>query len=400
MPFDFSFTKEQECFREFVKEFLENEVVPYVGKYDKLEKVPTVTIKKLAKAGFFGVPIPEKYGGAGFGEIGYSIMLEELARVDNAHATIIGAHTGICLVPIWLFGNEEQREKYLPSMCKGEKIGAFGLTEPEAGSDAANIQTTAEKDGGEYVLNGTKMFISNGEIADVFLVFAATNKALGARGGITAFIVEKDFPGFKVGVKEKKMGIRAAPTNEIVFDNCRVPEENVLGKVGYGFIVALTALDGGRATLSAGTLGGTRWAIEKMIEYVKLNDKLDRKIGDKEMVQWFIANSAIEYEAARHLVYQTVAMVEQYFHKIANKEKVSRAFREKVSRYSAMVKALSSETASRAIERTLQLYSSLGYTEGLPVEKAFRDSIIGEIYEGTNEIQRWIIARDIVERGL
>ncbi len=400
LVFEFSLSKELEFFREVVREFAEEEIAPIADRIDLEERVPMNLVKKMCEMGLMGVPVPEKYGGAGLGEMGYAVLLEELGRVSNSIATTVGAHTGLVLNPLWIFGTEEQKEKYLVPLARGEKIGAFALTEPNAGSDAASIQTRAVKEGDSYVLNGTKIFTTNGGIADVILVFAVTDPALGARGGVTCFIVEKGFPGFKVGVEERKLGIRGSSTAELTFSNCMVPKENVLGQVGYGFIVALTTLDGGRGTLSAGALGGAQSILEEMVKFVKFRDATGNKISDRQMVQWLIADTAMEVEAARYMVYHTVSLIEKYYTTLASGKRVSRVFREKLSRKTAIAKAYVSEVASRAVERGLQLFGATGYIEGLGIERAYRDSIIGEIYEGTNEIQRWIIARDILERGL
>src|SRR3990172_5260359 len=254
MPFEFSFSEEQNLLRRSIRDFLEREILPTVEHYDKAEVFPEENIQKIAKQGLMGTHLPREYGGAGYGEIEYGILLEELGRICSAHGTIVGAHLGLACTPIWLFGNEEQRKKYLPSLAKGEKLGAFALTEPAAGSDAGNIRTTAEKKGDEFILKGSKIFCTNGNRADVIVVFAANDRTLGPAGGITAFIVENGFAGFSVGKVERKMGIRASTTAELIFENCMVPKENILGQLGAGFIVALTTLDVGRIGLAAGAL--------------------------------------------------------------------------------------------------------------------------------------------------
>lgn len=391
-----NFTDEQNFLRRTIREFLEREILPTVEHYDKAEQFPTTNIEKIAKQGLMGIHVPKEYGGAGYGEIEYGILVEELGRVCSAHGTIVGAHLGLACAPIWLFGTEEQKKRYLPQMSKGERLGAFALTEPSAGSDAANIRTTAEKRSDDFILNGSKIFCTNGDRADVIVVFAANDRALGVAGGITAFIVEKNFAGFSVGKVEKKMGIRASTTAELVFENCIVPKENALGQFGAGFIVALTTLDGGRIGLAAGALGAAEKTLETMVEFVKKKKALGSSTPEKQSVQWMIANSAMEIHAARLVVYDSLVELDDYFKMIARGERIPRAFRERVSRNSAIAKAYVSEIASRIIDRAMQIHGELGLVEGYGIERGYRDSFIAEIYEGTNEIQRMVIARDLL----
>ncbi len=398
--FELSFPPELEFFRDVVKEFVEKEVIPVAEEIDSKEYVPMKLVRRLGELGILSLPAPSEYGGADLGEVGYAIALEEIGKVSNSIATIVGAQIGLVVNPLWIFGTEEQKEKYLVALTSKGKIGAFGLTEPNAGSDAASIQTTAVRDGDEFILNGGKIFTTNAGIADIFIVFAVTDPSRGVRGGITSFIVEKGFPGFKVGVEEKKLGIRGTSTAELIFNNCRVPEENVLGGIGNGFKVALTTLDGGRGTLSACALGQAEGILEKMVHFVRFRGKLDGKTLHNQMIQWRIADTAMEVEASKYLVYQTVSLVDEYYKLLASKKHVSRDFRERLSRKTAIAKAYVSEVATRAMERALQIFGFLGYLEGLGIERMYRDSIITEIYEGTNEIQRWIIARDIIFRGM
>ncbi len=395
MPIDFTLPPELELLRRTVRRFVENEILPNLEYYDAREEVPREDVEKMAKLGLMGVPIPREYGGAGLGELGYAIVLEELGRISTSHATIVGAHCGITAVPIWLFGTEEQRKKYLPKMARGEWIGAHALTEPNAGSDVASLQTTAVKKGNEYILNGSKIFISNGDIADIYLVFATTNRALGP-AGMVALIVERDMPGITVISKHEKMGIRASSQAELSFDNVRVPEENVLGKVGQGMIVALTALDGGRVTLAAGSVGATQGLLDTMIFYAKHTRRLGKSLKEDELAMWAIAETAAELEAARYLVYHSVVMVDKYYKMLAARKPVPRSFREKVTRMSAMSKFFASEVATRAADRALKLIGEPSIIRGLALERLYRDSIIAEIYEGTNEIQRYVVARDLL----
>ena len=390
------FTDEQNLLRKSVREFLEGEILPTVEYHDKAEQFPMANIEKIARQGLLGINIPREYGGAGYGEIEYGILLEEFGRVCAAHGTIVGAHLGLACTPIWLFGTEDQRSRFLPSLSRGEKLGAFALTEPAAGSDAANIRTTAEKNGDKFILNGSKIFCTNGNRADVIVVFAANDRTLGPTGGITAFIVEKSFAGFSVGKVEKKMGIRASTTAELVFENCRVPKENILGQPGAGFIVALTTLDGGRIGLAAGALGAAEKTLETIVSFVKKQKALGSSLADKQSVQWMIADSAMEVHAARFVVYNSLSELDEYLKMIARGERVPKNFRERVSRNSAIAKAYVSEIASRVIDRAMDVYGELGLVEGYGIERGYRDSFIAEIYEGTNEIQRTVIARDLL----
>lgn len=396
MPFDFSFTDEQKEFRRSTRKFLESEILPSVSDYDLKEEFPTENIDKISKRGYMGLHVPKEYGGLGMGEIEYGILLEELGRICSGHGTILGAHLGLCLTPLLLFGSDEQKRRFIPKLATGEMLGAFSLTESSAGSDAANIQTTAEKDGNDFILKGSKIFCTNGDRSDVIIVFASNNRSLGPMGGITAFIVEKGFSGFSVGKVERKMGIRASTTAELVFDNCRVPQENVLGEFGAGFIVALTTLDGGRVGLAAGALGAAERALEISLDYVRIDKENGGSLAERQLIQWKLADSAMELHAARLMVYYSLNNIEEYFKIRAKREKVPRGFREKVSRESAISKAYVSEVASRAIVRAVEIQGTIGIEEGHESERGFRDSFISEIYEGTNEIQRMVIARDLL----
>jgi butyryl-CoA dehydrogenase len=392
LVYDYRLPPKYELFREALREFLRTEIADTVEYYDKEEKFPEENVKKFSDRGYFGIPIPEEFGGANLGEFGYGLAVQEIGKVCSSHGTIVGAHTGLCEVPIYLFGSEEQRKKYLPDLASGKKLGAFALTEPGAGSDAANLKTTATKKGEHFLLNGTKQFISNGDRAETLLVFAANDLSLGPFGGITAFIVERSFGGIRTAKVEKKMGIRASTTAQLVFEDCHVPKENILGSFGAGFLVALTALDGGRASLSAGAVGGAELALEMMIEWAE-NHKED---AQSQAVQWMIADTAIEAHAARQLSYESLEEVGFYFDRLARREKIARQERETISRHTAMAKAYCSEVATRSIEKAMQVMGMEGYTEGYGLERGYRDSVIAEIYEGTNDIQRLVIARELL----
>ena len=377
---DFSFPKEYQLFRRMVRDFVENEVRPLAREIDRDHRVPFETIKKLAEPGLLGVPFPQKYGGVGAGETGYCILMEELDKVCPSTAAIVGTHIGIGAMSIYLGGTEEQKQKYLVPMSKGELIGAFALTEPGAGSDAASIATRAVRDGDYYVLNGTKNFITNGGHADIISVMAVTDPSLGARGGVTAFIVEKGFPGFTVGTSENKMGIRGSNTSELIFEDCRVPKENVLGQFGAGFITFMKTLDIGRVSLGAGCLGGAQACLEGSIQWTKTRQQFGVPIAQKQSVHFMIADMATEVEALRSLIYRTAWLVDtgQPFTKEA-----------------AMCKLYGSEVIHRCIDRTLQIHGGLGYSRDFWVERAFRDQRIAEIFEGTSQIQRIVIASNL-----
>jgi len=374
---DFSFPKEYQLFRRMVREFVENEVRPLAEEIDREHYVPFDAIVKAGKVGLMGVPFPQKYGGIGAGETGYCIFMEEINRVCPSLAAVIGAHTSIGSMAIYLGGTEEQKQKYLVPLARGEKVAAFALTEPEAGSDAAAIKTRAVRDGDDYILNGTKTFITNGAHADVMSVMAVTDPTLGPRGGVTAFIVEKEFPGFQVGTSEDKMGIRGSNTAELIFEDCRVPKENVLGQFGAGFVTFMKSLDMGRISLGAACLGGADACLESSIQWAKTRQQFGGPIAHKQSVHFMIADMATEIEALRSLVYRTAWMVD-----------TGQPF----SKEAAMCKVYGSEVIHRCIDSTLQIHGALGYSRDFWVERAFRDQRITEIFEGTSEIQRIVIA--------
>jgi len=374
---DFTFSPEHEALRRMIREFAEKEIAPIAAELDREHRVPLEIMRKLGEIGLLGVCFPQEYGGMGAGEAGYCILMEELGRVCTSTATNVGAHIGIGAMAIHLDGNEAQRRKYLIPLAKGEQFAAFGLTESNAGSDAANISTRAVRDGDEWVINGGKIYITNGGYADVITIMAVTDPTLGARGGITAFIAETDWPGFEVAREEDKMGIRGTSTAELVFDNLRVPHENVLGKVGEGFVTFMKSLDMGRLTLGAACLGGAQAALDWSIKWAKTREQFSTELAQKQSVQWMIADMATELEALRSLVYRVAWMVD-----------TDQPF----TRLAAMCKLYGSEVASRAIDMALQIHGGLGYSRDYPIERAFRDARIAEIFEGTNEIQRIVIA--------
>jgi len=377
---DFTFSSEHVALRRMIREFAETEVAPLAAEIDREGRVPFETLKKLGEIGLLGVCFPQKYGGMGAGETGYCILMEELARVCTSTSTNVGAHIGIGAMSIYLDGTEEQKQKYLVPLARGEKFAAFVLTEADAGSDAAAIRTRAVREGDSWIIDGTKTFNTNGSFADIVTVLAVTDPTLGARGGITAFIVESNMPGFKVGTHENKMGIRGSSTAELIFDGVRVSHENVLGKVGEGFVSFMKTLDLGRLTLGAAGLGGAQAALDWSIRWAKTRKQFGQELAHKQSVQWMIANMAMEIEALRSLVYRVAWMVDtgQPFTQLA-----------------AMVKLYGSEVGSRAIDTALQIHGGLGYSRDFPIERGFRDARISEIFEGTNEIQRIVIASNI-----
>ena len=363
-----------------IREFAETEVAPLAAEIDREGRVPLETLEKLGEIGLLGVCFPQEYGGMGAGEMGYCILMEELARVCTSTSTNVGAHIGIGAMSIYMDGTEEQKQKYLTPLARGEKFAAFVLTESDAGSDAAAIRTRAVREGDSWIIDGTKTFNTNGSFADIVTVLAVTDPTLGAHGGITAFIVESDMPGFRVGTHEDKMGIRGSSTAELIFDGVRVPHENVLGKVGEGFISFMKTLDMGRLTLGAAGLGGAQAALDWSVRWARTRKQFGQELAHKQSIQWKIANMATEIEALRSLVYRVAWMVDtgQPFTKLA-----------------AMVKLYGSEVGSRAIDTALQIHGGLGYSRDFPIERGFRDARISEIFEGTNEIQRIVIASNI-----
>ncbi len=402
MPFQFEFSPEHRLLQRTARAFFRNEVEPRLPADDWTGHgghSPLDLVKRIQKQGYFGMPVPRELGGSGLGEVGYCIVNEEVGAVDASIGTIMGAHTGIGLMPIYLFGNEEQRERYVPPLAGGDKIAAFALTEPTAGSDAASIKTKARRDGNDYVLDGTKIWCSNGNFADTIVTFAVTDETLGAHGGVTAFILEKGMEGLRVGTVEDKLGIRQSNTAELVYEGLRVPKENVLGKVGEGFVVALTVLDGGRVGLASATLGATKRLLDDCVARANARERFGKAIGKNQSIQWMLADMATDIHLAEYAVYHAADLVQQYYDRVAKGEPVPRVLREKVSRAAAAVKIHCSEMSGRAGERAILIHGGDGLRWRNRVERAFRDQIITEIYEGTNEIQRMIIARELLAEG-
>jgi len=378
---NFNLNKTQELFRQMIREFAEKEVKPLAAEIDEQERFPQETVEKMAKLGIFGIPVPKQYGGAGGDNIMYSIAVEELSRCCATTGVVVSAHTSLCMSPILQFGTEDQKMKYVPKLASGEWIGAFGLTEPNAGTDAAGQQTTAVLDGDQWVINGNKIFITNAGHADVYIVIAMTDKSLGTKG-ISAFIVEATTPGFSVGKKELKMGIRGSATAELIFTNCRIPKENLLGKVGEGFKIAMMTLDGGRIGIASQALGIAQGALDETVKYTKERKQFGRAIAKFQNTQFQMADLKTKIEAARLLVRSAAFKEDEH---TANP-------RVNFSADAAMAKLYAAEVAMEVTTKCVQFHGGYGYTREYPVERMMRDAKITEIYEGTSEVQRMVIA--------
>ena len=374
---NFQLTEEHQQLREMVRDFALNEVAPTAAERDEEERFDREIFDKIAELGLTGIPWPEEYGGAGFDFLAYCIAVEELSRVCASTGVTLSAHTSLAGWPVYKFGTEEQKQKYLRPMAEGKKIGAYGLTEPGSGSDAGGMKTYAVEDGDDYVLNGSKIFITNGGVAEIYIVFAVTDQEAGSRG-TTAFIVESDYPGFSVGKKEAKLGIRSSPTTEIIFENVRVPKENILGKVGEGFKVAMQTLDGGRNGIAAQAVGIAQGALDAAVEYAKERVQFGKPIAANQGVSFKLADMATQIEASRLLTYQA-AWLE------SNDLPYGKA--------SAMAKLMAGDTAMSVTTEAVQVFGGYGYTKDYPVERYMRDAKITQIYEGTQEIQRLVISR-------
>ena len=387
---DFALSKKHEMARSLFKEFAENEVKPLAQEVDETEQFPEETVAKMAKAGFLGIPIPKQYGGQGCDPLTYAMCVEELSKVCGTTGVIVSAHTSLCIDPILTYGTEEQKQKYLPDLASGKKIGAFGLTEPGAGTDAQGQQTKAVLDGDEWVLNGSKIFITNGKEADVYVIFAITGM-IEKRGRMTkeisAFIVEKGTPGFTFGTKEKKMGIRGSSTYELIFTDCRIPKENMLGQQGKGFGIAMHTLDGGRIGIAAQALGIGEGALERTIEYVKERKQFGRAIGAFQNTQFQLADMATKAQAAQFMVYKAACTKDQY----------TKDHKTSYNVEAAMAKLYAAEMAMEVTTKAVQLHGGYGYTREYEVERMMRDAKITEIYEGTSEVQRMVISANLLK---
>ncbi|MBO5114061.1 MAG: acyl-CoA dehydrogenase [Lachnospiraceae bacterium] len=383
---DFMLDKKHEMARTLFKEFAEKEVKPLAQEVDETEVFPRGTVEKMAKAGFLGIPVPKEYGGQGCDPLTYAMCVEELSKVCGTTGVIVSAHTSLCCDPIQTYGTEEQKQKYLVPLAKGEKLGAFGLTEPGAGTDAQGQQTKAVLDGDEWVLNGSKIFITNGKEADIYVIFAVTSVVTDAKGRskkmISAFIVEKGTPGFTFGTKEKKMGIRGSSTYELIFTDCRIPKENLLGQEGKGFGIAMHTLDGGRIGIAAQALGLAEGALERTIEYVKERKQFGRAIGAFQNTQFQIADMATKVQAAQYMVYRAA---------------MAKATQKTYTVEAAQAKLYAAEVAMEVTTKAVQLHGGYGYIREYDVERMMRDAKITEIYEGTSEVQRMVISSALLK---
>ena len=377
---DFNLSREQKLIQKMIREFTENEIAPIAAETDRTSMYPAETIDKLFDCGIMGMAVPKEYGGGGADLLSAAIAIEEISKACASTGDIVATHNGLCCAPILENGTEEQKKKYLPMLTKGHKVGAFALTESNAGSDASKGTTTARLEGDKYILNGSKIFITNGYVAEVFVVFAMTDPSKGTRG-ISAFIVEKDFPGFSVGKHEEKMGLHGSPTAEIVFTDCEVPKENLLGQEGKGFRIAMATLDGGRIGIAAQALGIAEGAMQEAVNFTKTREQFGRPIAKFQNTQFDLADMHVGIEAGRMLTYKAASV----------KDSGAR-----VTLDAATAKLFCSELAMKVTTKAVQLHGGYGYTRDYPVERMMRDAKITEIYEGTSEIQRVVISGNIL----
>ncbi|MBM7551797.1 acyl-CoA dehydrogenase [Thalassobacillus pellis] len=374
---NFQLTEEQEMLRKMVRDFARNEVEPTAAERDEEERFDRELFDKMAELGLTGIPWPEEYSGIGSDFVSYVIAVEELSRVCASTGVTLSAHISLASWPIFKFGNEEQKKTFLAQLASGEKLGAYALSEPGAGSDVSSMRTQAKLDGDHYILNGNKVWITNGGVGDIYIVFAKTDPEAGSRG-ISAFIVEKDTPGFTFGKKEKKLGIRSSPTTELIFEDCKVPKENLLGEEGQGFKIAMMTLDGGRNGIAAQAVGIAQGALDASVAYAKEREQFGKPIAQNQGISFKLADMATEVEAARLLTYQA-----------AHLESEGQPY----AKASAMAKLFAGDAAMRITVEAVQVYGGYGYTKDYPVERYMRDAKITQIYEGTNEIQRLVIGR-------
>jgi alkylation response protein AidB-like acyl-CoA dehydrogenase len=379
--YPFKLTDEQEHLRREIRDFAQREVLPNVMRWDEASEFPADVVKQMGQMGLMGIIFPVEYGGAGLGYVDYMTAIEELSAVDGSIGIIVAAHNSLCSNHIFLAGNEEQRRKYIPKLASGEWLGAWGLTEPNSGSDAAGAKTTAVRKGDTWVLNGNKTFITNGHYADVAVVIAVTDKTQGTHG-LSAFVVEKGTPGFRPGKKENKLGLRASDTSELIFEDCEIPVENLLGNLGEGFVDSMRVLDGGRISIAALSLGIARGALEASLHYVKERRQFGKAIAEFQGVQWKLADMATELDAARLLTLRAAVLKDSG---------------QRVTRESSMAKLYASEVAVRICDEAVQLHGGYGFIKDYPAEKFYRDVKLCTIGEGTSEIQRMVIAREILK---
>ncbi|PYV92268.1 MAG: acyl-CoA dehydrogenase [Acidobacteria bacterium] len=377
---DFDFTEEQLEIKRLAREFAESEIAPHAMEWDEAQRFPVDLMKKLARLGFLGILFPQEYGGAGLGYIEYVSVIEEISKVDGAIGLSVAAHNSLCSNHIFTFGSDAQKRRYLVPLASGEKLGAWGLTEPEAGSDASGTQTTAIKEIDSFVLNGSKTFTTHGTYGDIFVLMAVTDRSKGNKG-ISAFILEKGMPGLRAGKKENKLGCRASDTSEVILENCRIPTENLLGEEGQGFINCLEILDGGRISIAALAVGMAQGAFEASLNYSRQRKQFGRPIAEFQAIQWKLADMATEIEAARLLTYRAAFLRDQ---------------KRRATKEASMAKLYASEVGVRVATEAIQIHGGYGYIKDYPVEKFYRDSKICTLGEGTSEIQRLVIARQLL----
>lgn len=377
---DFALTEEQQLIQQNARDFAAEQVAPLAEELDKTGRYPAETIKKMAEMDFMGMPYPEEYGGAGADYLSYIMVVEELSKACASTGIIYSAHCSLGMFPIYNWGSEELKQKYLVPLCKGQKLAAFALTEPGAGTDAAAGQCTAKLDGDEYILNGTKCFITNGGVADVYIIFALTDPSIGTKG-LSAFVVDANIAGFEIGKHEDKMGIRGSQTTELIFKNCRIPKENLIGKEGKGFGIAMTTLDGGRIGVAAQALGIAQAALEEAIKFAKERVQFGKPIATKQAIQWMLAEMETKIQASRLLTYQAAAAKDRG---------------EKYSKEAAMAKLFASESADWVCNKAIQIHGGYGFIKDFKVERCYRDAKICTLYEGTNEVQRMVIAGSLL----
>jgi alkylation response protein AidB-like acyl-CoA dehydrogenase len=379
---EFELTEEQRLLRDTVRDFAEREIAPHVMEYDEKQEFPREILRQAGELGLLGILFPENYGGAGLGYIEYALVVEELSRVDGSVGISVAAHNGLCAGHIYLAGSEAQKQRFLVPLASGHKIGGWSLTEPTAGSDAGGTKTTARRDGAHWVLNGAKTFTTHGSVGDVIVVFAVTDPAQGKKG-ISAFVIEQGHPGFRPGKKENKMGLRASDTSEVVMEDCRIADDQLLGRRGEGFVDAMRILDGGRISIGALALGMAQGAYEAALAYATERQQFDRPIAEFQAIQFMLADMATEIDAARLLIYRAAWMKDQ-----------GRG----VTKEAAMAKLFASEVGVRVADRALQIFGGYGYVKDFPAEKYYRDVKLCTIGEGTSEIQRLVIAREILRK--
>ena len=379
---NFELPEDLKLLKTSIREFVEKELWPVADQVEESDDIPKTTIDKMREMGLFGLPFAEEYGGADAGELGYCVALEELGRASAAFSNLLGAHCSIGAMAMHLDGSKELKDEFMPKLCAGEKLACFALSEPNAGSDAANIQTAARQDGDQFILNGVKHFITSGDLADYATVFAVTDKTKGTRGGITAFWVDLNQTGVTRGPKDRKMGLFGSHTCELIFQDVKVPAKHVIGKVGMGFLTAMKTLDMGRLSLGAGCVGSAQFLLEKAIAYAKERVQFGKPIAAQQAVQFMIADMATEIYAARNMLYHGAWKADRH---------------ERFSLEAAMVKRYCSDMAIHVVDRVLQIHGGMGFMKETGIERAYRDARILAIYEGTNEIQRMIIAEELLK---